>query len=125
MCDSSSALHSKRQTLNVMAPEEVSILLELFRSHNSVLLTTSSCKLLVVSWVGLMWRGWRAYWLRGLVYCFGGVLCVSPLCAAKGCSVSEVSAVNGGRGTPSVAGRGRPPLRALRQNAMDSTKHGG
>ncbi|CAB1419535.1 unnamed protein product [Pleuronectes platessa] len=45
-------------------------------------------------------------------------------CTAKGRSVSEVSAVNGGRGTPSEAGRRLPPLRALRQNAMGSTRRG-
>lgn len=87
MCDSSSALHSKRQTLNVMAPEEVSILLELFRSHNSVLLITSSCKLLVVSWCGvnvarleslLAARFGVLFWRS--VVCFPSVCCEGLLC---------------------------------------------
>lgn len=34
------------------------------------------------------------------MYCVKGVLCVFSQCAAKGHSVSEVSLVNGGRGTP-------------------------
>ena len=58
------------------------------------------------------------------MYCVGGVLCVFSQCAAKGCSVSEVRMVNGGRGTPSTAGRRLPPLRALRQNAPGSTRRG-
>lgn len=58
------------------------------------------------------------------MYCVRGVLCVFSQCAAKGRSVSEVSVVNGGRGTPSTAGRRLPPLRALRQNATGSTRRG-
>lgn len=58
------------------------------------------------------------------MYCVTGVLCVFSQCAAKGRSVSEVSVVNGGRGTPSAAGRRLPPLRALRQNASGSTRRG-
>lgn len=43
------------------------------------------------------------------MYCVGGVLCVFSQCAAKGRSVSEVSGVNGGRGTP-LRCSGPPPL---------------
>ena len=59
------------------------------------------------------------------MYCVRGVLCVFSQCAAKGRSVSEVSAVNGGRGTPSTAGRRLPPLRALRQNAPGARRDWG
>lgn len=58
------------------------------------------------------------------MHCVRGVLCVFSQCAAKGRSVSEVSAVNGGRGTPATAGRRLPPLRALRQNAPGLNKTG-
>lgn len=58
------------------------------------------------------------------MYCVRGVLCVFSQCAAKGHSVSEVSVVNGGRGTPSTAGRRLPPLRALSQNTPGPTGRG-
>lgn len=74
---------------------------------------------------GLTQRGRRAQRWRSIVYCVRGVLCVFSQCAAKGRSVSEVSTMNGGRGTPSTAGRRLPPLRALRQNAPGLDKTGG
>lgn len=56
------------------------------------------------------------------MYCVREVLCVFSQCAAKGRSVSEVSMLNGGRGTPSTAGRRRPPPAILPSLPIESTE---
>lgn len=74
---------------------------------------------------GLTRRGRRAQRWWSIVYCVRGVLCVFSQCAAKGHSVSEVSAVNGGRGTPSTAGRRLPPIESTEAECSGARQDGG
>lgn len=59
------------------------------------------------------------------MYCVGRVLCVFSQCAAKGRSVSEVSLVNGGCGTPSTVGRRlSPPIESTEAECCRHNKKG-
>lgn len=58
------------------------------------------------------------------MYCVGRVLWVFSQCAAKGRSVSKVSLVNGGCGTPSTVGRTLwPPPSPIESTEAECCRH--